>query len=161
MMKTKSKYTMTKNIAWMIGNAWRTCKSVLTLCVLCAAAAVAVNLTELFVAPQILSKVEQAAPVAELIGTILLFTVLLFLAKGLKSYLALNTLYGRVEVRTGLINQVEYKNNTTSYPNTLDSERIKMYKGASHAMSGNAEPSEHIWETMTLLLGDIAGFVDS
>ena len=33
-----------------------------------------------------------------------------------------------------------------------------MYKGASHAMSGNAEPSEHIWETMTLLLGDIAGF---
>ena len=83
-MKTKSKYTMTKNIAWMIGNAWRTCKSVLTLCVLCAAAAVAVNLTELFVAPQILSKVEQAAPVAELIGTILLFTVLLFLAKGLK-----------------------------------------------------------------------------
>ena len=157
-MKTKSKYTMTKNIAWMIGNAWRTCKSVLTLCVLCAAAAVAVNLTELFVAPQILSKVEQAAPVAELIGTILLFTVLLFLAKGLKSYLALNTLYGRVEVRTGLINQVEYKNNTTSYPNTLDPERIKMYKGASHAMSGNAEPSEHIWETMTLLLGDIAGF---
>lgn len=95
-MKTKSKYTMTKNIAWMIGNAWRTCKSVLTLCVLCAAAAVAVNLTELFVAPQILSKVEQAAPVAELIGTILLFTVLLFLAKGLKSYLALNTLYARV-----------------------------------------------------------------
>ena len=80
-MKTKSKYTMTKNIAWMIGNAWRICKSVLTLCVLCAAAAVAVNLTELFVAPQILSKVEQAAPVAELIGTILLFTVLLFLAK--------------------------------------------------------------------------------
>lgn len=100
-------------------------KSVLTLCVLCAAAAVAVNLTELFVAPQILSKVEQAAPVAELIGTILLFTVLLFLAKGLKSYLALNTLYGRVEVRTGLINQVEYKNNTTSYSNTLDPERIK------------------------------------
>ena len=157
-MKRKSKYTMTQNIAWMIGNAWRICKSVLTLCVLCAAAAVAVNLTELFVAPQILSKVEQAAPVAELIGTILLFTVLLFLAKGLKSYLALNTLYGRVEVRTGLINQVEYKNNTTSYPNTLDPERIKMYKGASHAMSGNAEPSEHIWETMTLLLGDIAGF---
>mgnify|MGYP000621070882 CR=1 FL=1 len=108
-MKRKSKYTMTQNIAWMIGNAWRICKSVLTLCVLCAAAAVAVNLTELFVAPQILSKVEQAAPVAELIGTILLFTVLLFLAKGLKSYLALNTLYGRVEVRTGLINQVEYK----------------------------------------------------
>lgn len=159
MMKRKSKYTMTQNIAWMIGNAWRICKSVLTLCVLCAAAAVAVNLTELFVAPQILSKVEQAAPVAELIGTILLFTVLLFLAKGLKSYLALNTLYGRVEVRTGLINQVEYKNNTTSYPNTLDPERIKMYKGASHAMSGNAEPSEHIWETLTLLLGDIAGFV--
>ena len=85
--------------------------------------------------------------------------MLLFLAKGLKSYLALNTLYGRVEVRTGLINQVEYKNNTTSYPNTLDPERIKMYKGASHAMSGNAEPSEHIWETLTLLLGDIAGFV--
>ena len=46
MMKRKSKYTMTQNIAWMIGNAWRICKSVLTLCVLCAAAAVAVNLTE-------------------------------------------------------------------------------------------------------------------
>ena len=51
MMKTKSQYTMTKNIAWMIGNDWRTCQSVLTLCVLSPAAAVGFTLTDLSVAP--------------------------------------------------------------------------------------------------------------
>ena len=64
--KEKPLYNLWQNTAWMMGNAWKTRKSVLFLCVAVAAGAVALSLTELFVTPAVLQKVETAAPFPEL-----------------------------------------------------------------------------------------------
>ena len=51
--KTKPKYSSVENVGWMIANAWRECRSVLLICVIIAVVSVALNLTELFIAPSL------------------------------------------------------------------------------------------------------------
>lgn len=156
--KNKPKYSALQNVGWMIANAWRDCKSVLFLCLIIAAFSVALNLAELFVAPQILQKVEQGASVPELLRTILLFAALLFALMGGKQYFEGMALYGRVTVRSGIITDFNKKVNTTSYPNTIDYNVQKLRSRAYEALSGNDRASELIWTTLATLLTDIAGF---
>lgn len=156
--KTKPKYSALQNMGWMIANAWRSCKSVLFLCLIIAAFSVALNLAELFVAPQILQKVEQGASVPELLRTILLFAALLFALMGGKRYLETAVPFGRISVRVGIILKINEKTNTTSYPNTLRSEVKKLESKAYDATNGNDQASEYIWTTLTELLTNLAGF---
>lgn len=76
---------MWQNIGWMIGLAWRGCKSVLVLCLITTALAVGVNITQLFIAPKILEKVEQTVPLSELLLTIGVFSLALFLLLALSA----------------------------------------------------------------------------
>ena len=101
--KTKPKYSSVENVGWMIANAWRECRSVLLICVIIAVVSVALNLTELFIAPQILQRVENGAEVSLLLLTIAVFSGALFLLMGLKRYFEDNSLYGRIAVRTAII----------------------------------------------------------
>lgn len=157
--KTKPKYSSVENIGWMIANAWRECKSVLLICVIIAVVSVALNLTELFIAPQILQRVENGAEVSFLLLTIAIFSGTLFLLMGSKRYFEDNSLYGRIAVRTAIIVKINEKTNTTSYPNMLDSEIQKLRSKAYDATSGNSGASEHIWTTMTTLLTNLIGFI--
>ena len=77
--KIKPKYNAAQNVGWMVKIAWKVRKRVLFICVAMAALEVLYNLTQLYVAPEILSCVERHAPVGELLGTIGLFTLALFL----------------------------------------------------------------------------------
>ena len=104
--KEKPLYNLWQNTAWMIGNAWKTQKSVLFLCVAVAAGAVGLSLTELFVAPVILQKVETAVPFPELLGAVIGFVLLLMFFSALNVYLGQNAMFGRVEVRLGILPQV-------------------------------------------------------
>ena len=156
---SKQHYNVFQNVGWMIGNAWRSCKSVLWMCVLAATLTVGVNLVQLFIAPQILSRVEQQAPLPELLGTIGVFSLALFLVLGLQAYVDQNTIFGRIEVRTGLLNQIGYKTNTTSFSNTLDTAVLDLRDKANRAVQQNSMAGEHIWTTLTNLLANVAGFV--
>lgn len=156
--KTKPKYSSAKNVGWMIANAWRECKSVLLICVIIAVVSVALNLTELFISPQILQRVENGAELSSLLLTIAIFTGALFLLMGLKRYFEDNSLYGRIAVRTAIIVKINEKTNTTSYPNMLDANIQKLRSKAYDATSRNSEASEHIWTTLTTLLTDLIGF---
>lgn len=157
--KEKPLYNLWQNTAWMIGNAWKTQKSVLFLCVAVAAGAVALSLTELFVTPVILQKVETAAPFPELLGAVIGFALLLMLVSALNAYLGCNTLFGRVEVRTSIVRMITRKYDTTSYPNTENPAVLKKYEKAQNATCNNYEATEAIWNTLTDLLKNIAGFV--
>lgn len=157
--KAKPKYHSFQNMCWMISYARRNCKSVLFLCVMIAATSVALSLAELFVAPKILEKVESGASVSSLLGTIATFTGMLFLLRGLKSYLEDNSLYGRISVRVAILLDMNQKTNTTSYPNLLDPRILKLQKKAYDAVNANSEASEHIWTTMTTLMTNLTGFL--
>ncbi len=157
--KTKPKYNILQNVGWMVKIAWRTRKRVLMFCVLLALLEIIYNLAELYIAPQILDLVEKQAPIPDLLGRILVFTLTLFLSKGCKEYLDECTLCPRIDVRSAIIGMVARKCNTTSYPNTLDPRFIKLREKAHLACDGNREATEYIWTVLTNLLRDAGGFL--
>ena len=155
----KPKYGIGQNVAWMLGIAWETRKRTIFFCLLTAALEIGYNLAQLYIAPQILTKVEQQAPLRELIATIGFFTAALFLTTGLKDYVNQNVLFPRIEVRTVIIGKISRKCNTTSFPNTLAADFIKLREKAHMATDGNREATEHIWATLTSLLQNVGGFL--
>ena len=104
----------------MVKLAWKIRKRVLFFCVAMAVLEVLYQLTQLYVAPEILSRVEQHADLGELLGTIGFFTLALFLIMGLKDYLKQIVIFARVDVRSGIVGMIARKCNMTSFPNTLD-----------------------------------------
>ena len=80
--KRRPKYNVLQNVGWMIARAWRKDRGVLGYSLLIPTAAVAINLAQLFIAPAVLGKVETVAPLEELLGTILFFSVTLFFLQG-------------------------------------------------------------------------------
>lgn len=158
-VKEKPKYNIAQNVGWMVKIAWKTRKRVLFFCVAMAALEILYNLTQLYIAPEILSRVEQHATLGELLGTIGFFTLALFLTMGLKDYLKQIVLFPRVDVRSSIIGMIARKCNMTSFPNTLDADFIKLREKAHMATSGNREATELIWQTLTELLQNIGGFL--
>lgn len=156
--KNKPKYNIAQNIGWMVKIAWKDRKRVLVLCILMAALEIFYNLTQLYIAPEILSRVEQHAPLAELLGTIGIFTLALFLAMGLKDYFQQIAMFPRVDVRSYIIGMIGRKCNMTSFPNTLDTDFIKLREKAHMATENNREATENIWKTLTELLQNVGGF---
>ena len=80
----KPAYTTAQNVGYMVTLAWREQKSVLWLCLALALLHVAISLTELYLAPLVLGKVEAAAPLAELLLTIAAMAGALALLRGLR-----------------------------------------------------------------------------
>ncbi|MBQ8280499.1 MAG: ABC transporter ATP-binding protein [Roseburia sp.] len=156
--KRKPKYNMLQNVAWMIGHAWKVRKRVLVFVLLTATLEVLYNLTQLYIAPEILRCVEQRVAIDELLLTIGVFTVALFLVIGLREYIDENAMFPRVDVRSHIIGLIGRKCNMTSYPNNLDAEFIKLRERAHLATDGNREATERIWETLTRLLQNVGGF---
>lgn len=148
-----------RNIKWMIDIAYKNCKRVLLFCVLTAVLEVLLNLTQLYIAPGIIKCVEQKVSIKMLLMTILAYTLALFFINGFKKYIEENTLFSRIEVRTKIIAMVSKKCNTTSYPNTLDANFIRLRDAAYFACEGNSEATEHIWQTLTMLLKNVGGLI--
>ena len=157
--KNKPKYNIAQNVGWMVKLAWQHRKRVLLFCLVTAILEVGLNLTQLYIAPEILSRVEAHAPLRELLGTIGFFTLILFLIQGFTDYVNQNTMFPRVDVRTVIIGMLGRKSNMTSYPNTLDADYIKLREKAHMACEDNREAAEYIWHTLTQLLKNIGGFM--
>lgn len=157
--QNKPKYNIAQNVGWMVKIAWETRKRVLLFCILTALLEVAYNLAQLYIAPEILSLVEQKAPLGNLVITILFFTAALFLTSGANEYIDQNALFAQIDVRTAIIGKIGRKSNMTSYPNTLDSDFIKLRERAHMATESNRAATEHVWKTLTGLLKNVGGFV--
>lgn len=157
--KMKPKYNIAQNVGWMVKIAWKTRKRVLFFCVAMAVLEVLYNLTQLYIAPEILSRVEQHATLGELLGTIGFFTLALFLTMGLKDYLKEIVMFPRVDVRSVIIGMIGRKCNMTSFPNTLDADFIKLREKAHRSAEDNRSAAENIWQILTELLQNVGGFL--
>lgn len=80
--KHKQPYSLLQNVGWMLSIGWNTRRRGLTFCLLMAIADVLANVSQLYIAPGVLSLVEQHAPLQTLLGTILFFTLALLLTMG-------------------------------------------------------------------------------
>ena len=112
----KPKYGIRQNVCFMVRTAWEKRRQVLLLCVVLAAVQVALNLAQLYIAPEILVKVEQGAPVRELLQTIGFFTAVLFLLQGAAAYCEAVRMPGEIDVRCAIIRMMSRKSSETSYP---------------------------------------------
>ena len=152
------KYPVFKSIGYMLKTAWNHGRSVLTMCLVIAATKIGLNLAQLYIAPQILGKVESSAPLGELFGTIALFSGVIFLLTALDSYWQEACTFSRVGVRTAIIDQINQKSFTTSYPNLFDPDRKAQLGKAMKETGSNSESTEYIWTTLTELLTNIGCF---
>ena len=155
----KPKYGVTQNVLWMIKTAWGSRKRTLLFCLLTATLEVLLNVAQLYLAPEVLSKVERRVSTLELLATIGVFTAALFLIRGAMAYIKENTLFARVDVRSAIIGKMAAKCTETAYPNTLREAFTKLRAKAYQSCQGNNEAAEHIWQTLTMLLKNIGGFL--
>ena len=158
MKKTKAKYNLWQNTGFMIRCAWGSCRSVLLLVVLLALTASGKAVLELLLAPAVLQRLEAGASFGALAGTIGLFTLGLLALSTLREYLDKNALYGRIEVRSGLVRRIAMKFAATSYCNTLDTRFLALRQKANRATDGNSEATEAVWTTWTEILTGCIGF---
>ena len=158
-LKEKPKYNIWQNVCFSVKLAWQTRKRVLVITAAAAILSVLLNLVQLYVAPEILSKVEQQAPLGHLLLTIGGFTAALFLLIGLVDYLDTVRQPGEIDVRTAIIQLMTRKTCETSYPNIRDPKVLKLKEQAGAAVGGNSDAGEHIWKTLTQLLTNLIGFV--
>ena len=156
--KEKPQYSIWQNVRFMVKLAWKKERSVLWGCLIWAALSLGINLSQLFIAPAVLKKVETLAPLPELLGTIGIFALALVVLNGLLGYLEEGILFGRIGLRTAIILDINTKACTTSYPNTRNPEVLKLQEKAMNFCSSNAEPTEHIWSTLSVILLNVAGF---
>ena len=157
--QSRPRYNMWQNTWYMIRQAWTVPKPVLFLCIATVMISVGLNLTELFVVPTILKKVEETVSLSELVQLILLFSGILLLLSGLNAYVNQNTLCGRVAVRMSLIQLVSKKVMTTSYPNINDPVFLQKEEKALNNLGGNHQATEAIWKTLTDLATNCSCFV--
>lgn len=152
------KYSVFASLRYMLGLAWRQTKSVIVACFVIAALQIGRNMAQLYLAPQILSKVERNAPPAQLIGTIAAFTGAIFLLTVFESYFNRRETIARVGVRSEIIHQINLKSFTTSYPNCFAPERKALLGRAMDETGGNNSSTEAIWLTLTNLLMNVGCF---
>lgn len=158
--KKKPKYNMWQSTKYMLHMALRShLPGVIVLCVLGSVLQVCSSLTGLFLSPMILRCVEEEAPLAELIATIVVFSVLLMVLNGASTYAGTRMSAGKISVRTGIIKAITLKRGTTSYPNLEEQKIVKLQKKAFQATSGNSEATEAVWQTYSDILKNIAGFI--
>ncbi len=157
--KEKPKYSVWQNIVFMLECAWKARRSVPLVCIAMALLALAQNFCSLFIAPEILSRVETHAPLSELLLTIAIFAGLGFALSFLQRYGEENRMPGEIDVRSEIIRRIGHKACTTSFPNTRDPQVDKLQERAKETTSGNQNPGEHIWRTLTEVLKNALGLI--
>lgn len=158
-MKHKPKYNILQNVEWMIGIAWKIRKRAIVFCLITAILEVLYHLIQLYIAPKILSCVEQGVSLEYLILTIVVFTLILFIIVGLKTYIEQCSSFPRIDVRLHIVSLISRKNNMTSYSHIFDEDFIKLREKAYKTTNNNKEATEHIWITITNLLKNLGGFI--
>ncbi len=156
----KPKYNMLQNTCYFITLAWKEKeKKVPILCLLLAGFTVINNLVNLYIPPVILGIVEQRQSISKLVITILCFTAVIILCSAVLAYINTNILFGRMTIRMILTNKLNKKAAVTSYPNVNSQECIRLLTKSHDCVNRNSAAGEAIWNTLTLLLQNCAGFL--
>lgn len=157
--KEKPRYNMFQNTMFMIQTAATVKPVCLVQCLTLAVLATAISVVQLYISPAILHRVEEGSSIVSLLWTIALFTGALFILSGAQQWIKSFVLFWRVEIRLFLIRRLHYQYCITSYPNIRDPEISRRLKTAMKSVDGNSDATEGIWDTLTEMVQNLAGFV--
>ena len=158
MENKKRKYSVPQCLGFMLRTAWETRKSVPVVMLVLVLLELTQNLVNLFLAPEILRRVEEAAPLADLLLTICCFTLAVMALSALRQYMDGTTVYPRVDVRSEIVMRINDKAGETAYQNLLDPSFNQYWELATDATGSNQQPAEHIWATLQAVLVNLLGF---
>ena len=139
--------------------AWESRRIVPFLGIFLALFTVARSVTELFLAPEILARVESGAPLHELLWTIGVFVLALIALAAVTGYANVNTMWPRMNVRLRVMRLCTDKSGEMSYPLTSDPEVLKLRQAAIMTLNDNSSAAENVWVTLEELTRNIVGFV--
>lgn len=136
--KQKQTYSLLQNLHYLFQTCRKAARGLVSFTLLCALLQLCINLTQLYLAPIILQKVEQNAPLGTVFATIGGFTLTLALCTA-----AYHWLNEGKSIFTGRLYQsimigLNHKACTTSYPNTLDTAFLQAHRLAVDHMLGNS-----------------------
>lgn len=126
-------------------------KKVLVTAILTVLLTVILNLLNLYVSPDILETVEDHASMEKLLFTIVIFVLLIMLVSASLVYVNENALCGRISVRCEIVNLLNKKAATTSYPNMYDDKFQKLLTKSMECTDSNQEATEAVWTTLITL----------
>lgn len=149
---------MWQSIAYMVKTGWKHSKLLIFLCAISVVLNVAWELVQLFVAPEILRKVELAVPVSNLILTIVLFSLLLLLVQAGKSYVD-GFWVPAFEIRKVISNDINLKACMTAFPNSRDPEALKLQRAAVNHTNNGGDATQHIWKTFISVITSMLAFI--
>lgn len=158
-MKEKQKYSILSNVSFMLKMAWNKRKSVIWMSLSYALLSVSINVVHLFIGPIVIENVEKLVPLKELLFSICGFSLLLLILNVLLKYIDEIIFFGRVEVRNAIINDINEKACTTSFPNSRNPQILKLQDEAMKSCSNNDTATEHVWRTLTLLMVNIFSII--
>ena len=158
--KKKTKCGMISNVLFMLKIAWTKKEEKCIFFMLATAIlAVALNLLELYISPTILGIIEKKESIESLLFSISFFVVCFMVVKGTYGYIDENVIFSRITIRTEIINMINEKSITTSYPNVFDKECDDLMYKACDATDSNSRASEAIWSTLTNLITNVFGLI--
>ena len=153
-MKEKPKYNMWQCISYMVKMAWKHGRSVLWMSLLVWPLIAALcRMLQLFIAPQILSLIEQKSSLTDLVVTIIGFSIGLFVLNGLNQYVHCNIMPSMLDVRCAIIEEMNVKSCTTSFPNVHDTTIKEMMNNALRSTGNSNEATEKLWLSLEVLIG--------
>ena len=143
----------------MMQIAWKYYKSVIFLSLGISTVSTGIYLAQLFIGPMVLMGIENSASLKELLYTIVLFAGSLYVLNWLSGYFEKQAFYLYSALRMEITNEVRTKCLTTSYPNAMDPETIKLRDKAFEATGAPSRATEKIWRTMSALLTHVCCFI--
>lgn len=156
--RQKPKYGMGSNIRYMLG--WgRKVPRVLWTGFSFVLLSVAGSVVSLYLSPVILGTIEAHRSFGEMLAVIGGFVLALMLCGGLKGYVEENMQNGRIKVRALLVDEVNRKMGSCSYPLLYDEAFQNRHKKAKHALDNNGSAGEAIWKTLYDILQNTLCFL--
>lgn len=159
-LKEKPKYRVLQNLNYTAQLAWKHSRLLVIMAVASSCLSLVTSLVQLYIAPIILQKVEQAVPLSELMLTIGLFTLMLVVCNAASSYLESTKFPGESRFIHGLTKVMVRRSCETSYPNQFDTDYQKKQLQAYIAVfnEGGKGLPEMIPEALRFLIS-LIGFV--
>ncbi len=138
-MKDKPQYNILQNLAYLLKTCWRVSKGLLWMILVITILQLLTNMTELYIAPMILQKVERSVPLGEVLLTIGGFTLALVVFVGARSYLTETKPIFASRFFNHFFRANAMKSATTSYSNTMDTTFLEKREQSGNNMAGNSD----------------------
>ena len=154
----KPQYSIWKNLRYAWQQSWKYSKLLVLFTLGIVLSELMTNLIQLYIAPVILGKVEQAVPLTELFCTIALFTAGLLLCSGVHTYLQCTLFAGRSRLLHGLTTAIIRHSCMTAYENTLDTDFQERQSAAFDMTAEDDNPIAQMPEMTIRFLTALIGF---